>query len=76
MKVRAIVPACMVGIMIGIPNLAYGYLDPGTGSVALQVVLAGVLGALFTIKSFYQRIRGSVVRVIKGPANSKQRPRP
>lgn len=37
---------------------AHAYLDPGTGSVILQVVAAGVLGALFTIKSYWRAMLG------------------
>jgi hypothetical protein len=33
------------------------YLDPGTGSMAIQIVLAAVVGALATIKVYWARIR-------------------
>ncbi|MBX7143170.1 MAG: hypothetical protein K1X79_01845 [Oligoflexia bacterium] len=42
------------------PNDAHAYLDPGTGSVILQVVAAGVLGALFTIKSYWRAMVGFI----------------
>lgn len=34
----------------------YAYLDPGTGSFFLQMLLAGLLGALFFLKSFWRAI--------------------
>ncbi len=34
------------------------YIDPLSGSVLLQVIAAGVLGAIFTTKSFLVRVRG------------------
>ena len=34
-----------------------GYVDPGTGSYLLQMLLAGALGAGFAIKSYWVRIR-------------------
>ncbi len=34
------------------------YIDPGTGSYVLQVVAAGVLGAMFALKMFWHRIAG------------------
>lgn len=40
-----------------LPNQAYAYLDPGTGSVILQVVAAAVLGALFTIKMYWRKVK-------------------
>ena len=35
---------------------AHAYIDPGTGSYALQIVLAVVLGGMFFIKTFFKRI--------------------
>ena len=36
---------------------SYGYLDPGTGSYILQIVLASALGLLFSVKIFWTRIK-------------------
>jgi len=36
---------------------AYAYVDPGTGSYILQIVIAGVVGAAFTLKLLWRRIR-------------------
>lgn len=36
---------------------AYAYLDPGTGSYALQILLAALFGALFTIKVYWQKLK-------------------
>jgi len=32
------------------------YLDPGTGSIILQSVIAGFLGAVIAVKVFWRRI--------------------
>lgn len=45
------------------PNTAHAYLDPGTGSMVLQVVVAGVLGALFTFKSYVRAVFSSLGRL-------------
>ncbi len=37
---------------------SYAYLDPGTGSYILQILIASVLGALFAIKVFWRKIIG------------------
>jgi len=37
---------------------AQAYLDPGTGSVIFQVIVGGLLGAAFAIKTFWRRIVG------------------
>lgn len=44
---------------IGItPADAYAYLDPGTGSQLLQILAAGLLTALFFIKTIWRLILG------------------
>lgn len=40
-----------------LPRDAHAYLDPGTGSYVLQMIIAGVLGAAFAIKMSWFRIR-------------------
>jgi hypothetical protein len=35
---------------------AYAYLDPGTGSFLLQILLAGFLGLMLTLRLFRERI--------------------
>ncbi len=34
------------------------YIDPATGSFLLQALAAGLLGALFALKTFWRRIVG------------------
>jgi hypothetical protein len=36
----------------------YAYVDPGTGSYILQLILASVFGGLFAIKLFWKRLKG------------------
>lgn len=36
---------------------AFAYLDPGTGSMLLQGLLAGLLAAAATIRIFWKRIK-------------------
>ncbi len=37
---------------------AHAYIDPSTGSYLLQILLAGLLGALFTLKIFWRNFKG------------------
>ncbi|MBW1649283.1 MAG: hypothetical protein JRJ44_01135 [Deltaproteobacteria bacterium] len=39
------------------PQKSYAYLDPGSGSYILQVVIAGFLGAVFTIKLYWKKFK-------------------
>lgn len=36
---------------------AYGYIDGGTASMVFQLLIAGFLVALFTMRSFWARIK-------------------
>lgn len=53
-----------VVLAVSVPESAHAYLDPGTGSVILQVVAAGVLGAIFTFKSYLRAAKESVLRLL------------
>lgn len=37
---------------------AHAYLDPGTGSMILQLLLGGVAGALVICKLYWDRLKG------------------
>ena len=37
---------------------AFAYIDPGTGSFILQLVIASLLGAAFAVKTFWKNIKG------------------
>jgi len=39
------------------PQKAYAYLDPGTGSYILQLIIATALGAAFAIKVYWKKIK-------------------
>ena len=39
------------------PPPTYAYIDPGTGSYILQVVIAGLLGALVSVRIYWARIK-------------------
>jgi len=42
---------------ISMPTNVYAYLDPGSGSYVLQIILAFVLGGLYSLKFFMAKIR-------------------
>lgn len=41
---------------------AHAYIDPGSGSFLLQMLLATVFASIFAIKAFWQRLTGQVSR--------------
>jgi hypothetical protein len=42
-------------ISILVPRSAHAYVDPATGSIVIQVLVAGALGAAFTAKQWWKR---------------------
>jgi hypothetical protein len=44
-------------ILVTFPHQAAAYLDPGTGSMILQGIIAGIAVAGFTLKNYWYRIR-------------------
>ncbi|KJS12088.1 MAG: hypothetical protein VR67_11500 [Peptococcaceae bacterium BRH_c8a] len=43
--------------LISFPQVAYAYIDPGTGSYIMQTILAAVLGFAFIIKTYWNKIK-------------------
>lgn len=39
-----------------IPNNAFAYLDPGSGSMIFQGIVAAFFGGLFVIKTYWHKI--------------------
>jgi hypothetical protein len=65
--------ACLAALA---PTNAYAYLDPGTGSFALQGLIAGIAGALIAIRAYWWRV-GDLFRRSKTPSEiSSERPLP
>lgn len=60
MKQKTVVIAAVfvvTSIYLSSPPRAEAYLDPGTGSYILQILIAGLLSALFMIKPVLSRIK-------------------
>lgn len=52
----------VTGLSLGTASPAMAYLDPGTGSMILQLVLGGVAGALVILKLYWARLKSLFVR--------------
>jgi hypothetical protein len=42
---------------LSVPSTASAYVDPGTGSYFLQILIAGLLGAAFAVKLYWRKIK-------------------
>lgn len=49
-------------LIFGLPSPAFAYLDPGTGSMILQLLLGGLAGLLVVGKLYWQRLKGLFAR--------------
>lgn len=47
-------------LLVFLANPAYAYLDPGTGSMLLQVILGGIAAVGVAIKLFWHKIRVAI----------------
>ena len=47
-------------VTVGLSRHADAYIDPGTGSYLLQLVLAGVFGMIFSARSLWEKVRSIV----------------
>ncbi len=49
---------------LGLAARGFAYLDPGSGSYLLQLLIAGALGAAFAVKIFWGRIKGFFLHMV------------
>jgi hypothetical protein len=52
--------AALLTTSLGSLPYVFGYLDPGTGSMVLQVVFAGMLSSAFFLKSWLRQFRAGL----------------
>ena len=53
------------------PPPAHAYLDPGSGSMMVQLLLAGFAGLAIAAKVFWRRIKSFFTRSKDGKTNSQ-----
>jgi hypothetical protein len=47
-------------LIVAFPVYAYAYLDPGTGSYILQILIAAFFGALYAVKRYWYQVKSSL----------------
>jgi len=51
-------PACLSIVLLpAVLTHGHNYLDPGTGSLLIQLAIGAVLGGWFVIKNYWARIK-------------------
>ncbi len=56
------------------PSDALAYLDPGTGSLIVQSVIAALAAVGFGLRMYWGRIRAAVKRKDRGAETPSERP--
>ena len=46
----------MLALLTLLPRLVFGYLDPGSGSMLLQILLGGAVGFIVIVKLYWNNI--------------------
>jgi hypothetical protein len=60
----------LILFLILIPSVECAYIDPGTGSYFIQVLIAALAGGALAVKIFWRRI----VAFLKGETRKKAEP--
>jgi len=60
--VSAILLVAMFLFVSSLSDPVEAYLDPGTGSMAIQLVLGGVVAVLATVRLYWSKLRSFAVR--------------
>lgn len=71
MKKLAVIMSAVVIVLCSV-NTSYAYLDPGAGSMLLQVLLGGVVGLAVVLKLYWHRFLAlfGIVKEKKADAES------
>ena len=50
--------------LLGWTTNVHAYFDPGTGSMVLQLLMASILGFLFTLKTYWGKLKAFVKNLV------------
>lgn len=56
-----------------VPKTTYAYVDSGTGSYVVQVVIATILGGMFAVKMYWKKMRSFVEKFFSKNDNEKEK---
>jgi hypothetical protein len=51
---------------------AHAYVDPGTGSMVLQVIIGGLLAAVFMVKTYYYELKRRINKLLGRDSGTKK----
>ena len=59
-------------LLLALPSIAHAYLDPGTGSYVVQLLIGTVLGGLFALGVFWRRVLAFLKRLFKRGSSDEE----
>lgn len=68
MNLDKLIFVLVFALALDLANPALAYLDPGTGSMILQLLLGGIAGALMVGKLYWHRVRSFFRKESNPPA--------
>lgn len=57
--------------LAGFSGAAHAYLDPGTGSILIQSLLAGIAGAVAIVSLYWHRLKAFFVNLRRSSRDAK-----
>jgi Na+/proline symporter len=57
--------------LVGFSAAAHAYLDPGTGTILVQSLLAGVAGVVAVVSLYWQRVKGFFTNMRKSSRGTR-----
>jgi hypothetical protein len=62
----------VLGLLLVVPTRAHAYIDPGAGSMFLQILLGGIAGLAVLGRIFWKRLK----TILPSRAKKSSEPRP
>ena len=57
---------------LSLTQQAHAYLDPGTGSYFIQILIASLAGGVYLLVAFWGKIKGLISSVLKSGKKDKK----
>lgn len=71
MRQKRVIATWLAVQLVGFSAGAHAYLDPGTGSILVQSLLAGIAGAVAIVSLYWQRLKAFFTNIRKSSHDSR-----
>lgn len=67
---ETLISAIIAGLVM--PAESYAYIDPGSGSYVIQVLIGLLMGALYAVKIYWSRLSGALRQFLEKIGNAQK----